>query len=89
MEKKYFADVYFYTCPKCRRQVIGKNYYCLFELAEMGAAKRAGLITYTCTHEDCHASYPSDRLLTNGEAVEVSAKEVLSNGLVFESKGQA
>jgi hypothetical protein len=89
MEKKYYCDVYFYNCPRCRRQVIGKNYYGLFELAEMGAAKGAGLITYKCTSADCGASYRSDRLIFNGEVVEVSKDEALSNGIVFESKASA
>jgi hypothetical protein len=89
MEKKYFADAFFYICPKCKRQTMGKHYYGIFALPEMGAAKRAGLLTFTCMHEDCKASYPSDRLLVNGEAVEVSKQEALANGLSFESKGQA
>jgi len=87
MPMKYYGDAYFYNCPKCRRQVIGKHYYGVFELAEMGAAKGAGLVTYKCTHEDCGASYSSDRLTTNGEALEVSEQEALSNGLAFQSKG--
>jgi hypothetical protein len=89
MPKKYYADAFFYNCPKCRRQVIGKKYYGLFELAEMGAAKAAGLITYKCTHNDCGAPYPSDRLLIHGDVLEVSEQEALSNGLVFSSKGSA
>ena len=87
MNKRYFVDAHFYNCPQCRKQTIGKHYYGIYELAEMGAAKRAGLITFTCTH--CGASYPSDRILVSGDAVEVSAKEALSNGLVFDSKGSA
>lgn len=87
--KKYYADVYFYVCPSCKRQTLGKNYFALFDLAEMGAAKRAGMIKYRCIHADCNAVYGSDRLLTNGEAVEVSEGEARSNGLAYESKGSA
>jgi hypothetical protein len=87
MEMKYFADVFFYNCPKCKKRTIGKHYYGIFELAEMGAAKQAGLVRFKCTH--CGASYPSNRIFVNGEAVEVSSKEALSNGLIFESKGSA
>ena len=87
MAKKFYADAFFYNCPKCRRRVIGKKYYGLFELAEMGAAKAAGLITYKCTYKDCGASYPSDRLLTSGDVLEVSEQLALSNGLVFNSQG--
>lgn len=87
MEKKYYADVFVYTCPKCHKQNLDKMYYCLYELAEMGAAKRAGLITYRCMHEPC--DFQSNHVLTNGEAIEVSSDEALSNGLVFETKGLA
>lgn len=69
--------------------MLGKKYYALFELAEMGAAKGAGLITYTCTHKDCGASYRSNQLLTNGNEEQVSEEEARSNGLAFESKGSA
>src|SRR5215813_6312040 len=89
MEKKYYADVYFYQCPRCRNQVLGKMYYALYDLAEMGAAKGAGLITYRCPHKGCGFESKSNHLLTNGEAVEVSRDEAISNGLVYESKGQS
>jgi DNA-directed RNA polymerase subunit RPC12/RpoP len=89
MEKKYYGDAYFYRCKKCQRQVIGKKYYALYELAEMGAAKRAGLITYKCTYTDCGAEFRSNQMFTNGDVVEVSKDEALASGIVFESKGQA
>ena len=66
---------------------MGKNYFGLFELSEMGAAKCAGLITYCCTHHGCNACYTSDRVLVSGEAVEVPEKEALAFGLAFDSKG--
>jgi hypothetical protein len=50
MEKTYYVDVYFGGCPNSRKQMMGKKYYALFESSEMGAAKGAGLITYTCNH---------------------------------------
>jgi len=68
---------------------MGVNYYALFQLAEMGAAKRAGLIKYTCTYAGCEASYSSDRVMTNGDVQEVSEQEARSKGLVFESQAQA
>jgi hypothetical protein len=88
-DKKYYVDAYFYFCPTCQGQVLGKKYYALFELAEMAAAKRVGLITYTCSYLYCRASYPSDRLPTNDDVVEVSKEEALKNGLDFESKRSA
>jgi DNA-directed RNA polymerase subunit RPC12/RpoP len=87
MEKKYYADAFFYVCRNCKKQTIGKHYYAIYELAEMGAAKRAGLLTFTCMH--CGNSVTSDRQLVNGEAAPVSKEEALANGIDFESKGQA
>jgi len=88
MEKKYYRDDYFYICPACEKQVWGKMYFGVFERSEIGASKRAGLITYRCSHSGC--TFSSNHLLTNGELVEVSADEALSSGrLVFDSKGSA
>jgi hypothetical protein len=84
---KYFVDVYFYNCPKCSNPVIGTKYYHLRELAEMGAAKMAGLINYTCPF--CGDSRSSANLLANGHVDETSESEALANGLAVESKGSA
>jgi hypothetical protein len=64
-------------------------YFGVFQIAEIGAAKGAGAIEYRCMHPECNAVYRSDRLLTNGEVVEVSAQEAQSNGLVFDTQGSA
>jgi hypothetical protein len=88
MDKKYYADVYFYVCPKCQRQVLGKMYFGVFQKSEIGATKLAGLITYRCPHPGC--GHSSNHQLVNGEVVEVSPQEALSSGLlVFDSKGSA
>jgi hypothetical protein len=89
MTKKYYADIFFYSCRDCHKPVIGKMYFAVFDRAEIGAAKQAGLVTYQCTHADCRTSYPSNRQMTNGEITEVPMAEALSEGLAFESKGSA
>jgi len=87
MVKKYFVDVYWFVCPKCKKQTVSKSYYCIFERAEIGAAKRSGLLTYHCTH--CAASFSSKSITTNGEVSEVSREEAIAGGLAFESSGSA
>jgi hypothetical protein len=87
MEKKYWVDVFYFPCPKCRKTSIGKTYFFIYEKAEIGQAKSNGLLKYTCIH--CGASHPSDRVITNGEAMETSPDEALANGIDWESKGSA
>jgi hypothetical protein len=89
MIKKYYGDAHFYVCQQCKKQAIGKLYFGVFQMAEIGAAKRAGAFTYQCPNPACRATYRSDHLLTNGEVIEVSEDEARSNGLVYESAGLA
>ena len=87
MDKQYFVDVYWFRCPKCDGQNSNKAYFGVFEKAEIGAAKHAGLLSYTCTH--CGESFPSNRVMTNGEVFGVAKEQALANGLAFESAGSA
>jgi hypothetical protein len=87
MEKKYFADVYFYICPTCKQQSVEKAYFASFTKAEVGAARANGLYNYKCSK--CGAIHRSDSVLVNGEVVEVSKEEAVASGLVFEFKGSA
>ena len=89
MIKRYYADVYFYVCRQCKKQAVGKIYFGVFQIAEIGAAKRAGAFTYQCPNPACGATYRSDHLLTNGEVMEVPEDEARSNGLVYESAGSS
>ena len=86
MEKQYFCNVYYYDCPKCKKHNMGKKYFAVFEKAEIGAASRAGLPTYQCSHCKLHHSAAS--VLLNGDVVYVTEAEARSNGIDFES-GQA
>ena len=83
MEKKYFVDVYFFNCPKCKQPAIGGLYFHVYQRAEIGAAKRTGLVSYKCQH--CHSKFQSDSLLTNGEVSETTKEEAVSRGIDFES----
>jgi DNA-directed RNA polymerase subunit RPC12/RpoP len=66
MEKKYFVDVFSYVCPACKQRVSDKAYFAVIEEREIGAARRAGLLTYKCTH--CGASHSSKSVHTNVSA---------------------
>ena len=83
--KRYYGEAHFYICPKCRKQVLSRQYYGLFDLIEMEAAKSAGLIRCTCPY--CGACELWDRLKPKWETLEVSREEALATGLAFESKG--
>jgi hypothetical protein len=84
MEKEYWGDVYFFTCPACGKNNVGAAYYAIFTESEMGAAKRSGKITYPCKNDACKKPFPADRV--NGEANKVSKEEALKNGLIWESR---
>jgi DNA-directed RNA polymerase subunit RPC12/RpoP len=87
MEKKYFVDVFSYVCPACKQRVSDKAYFAVIEEREIGAARRAGLLTYKCTH--CGASHSSKSVHTNGEVTRVSKEQALAHGLTWESKESA
>jgi hypothetical protein len=89
MEKKYFADAFFFICPRqnCKRQNVQVAYYLATSKAEIGAARRTGLLKYKCTH--CQSIIGSDEVFTNGEINETSKEEALKKGLAWESAGSA
>ena len=83
MAKRYFADVFSYVCPACKQRVSSKAYFAVIEQAEIGAARRAGSLTYKCTH--CGAAHSSRSVHTDGEVTEVSKEEALAHGITWES----
>jgi len=86
-EKKYWVDVYYYTCPSCKRMSNGKTYFFIYQEPEIGQAKMGGLLKYNCIH--CGTVHPSNRVITNGDVIEVSKEEALANGIDWESRGSA
>src|SRR5579864_4732564 len=87
MDKKYYADVFTFTCPnqKCRQINLRTAYYFAFETAEIGAARRNGLFTYCCAC--CGLSVSSDKVLTHGKLSVVSKNEALEHGISWEGPG--
>jgi hypothetical protein len=81
MAKKYFADTCFFKWLAGSENSIGRAYYALVVLSEMGEAKNSDTFKYPCSK--CGNLFPPDRVNSNME--EVSTEEALKNGLIWES----
>jgi hypothetical protein len=89
MEKKYYVEVYNFTCPnpRCGKNVLGTAHFAVYDLKEATEARRTGLLKYKCT--GCGKRHSGAALRVNGEFNVVSQEEALKKGLDWESKGSA
>jgi hypothetical protein len=85
MAAKFFVDIFWFKCAACNRSNHQKAYYRLFEKDQVTAARRNGLLTYTCHH--CKRAFSSQGLDVRGDLLEVGEQEARAKGIVLDVAG--